>query len=122
MRFRSIAAAAAVFTMTAVPAIAAQVALSVSIPVSGETSVSSTNAGYDCAGRSVTATYVNAGEISLAVLNIDGETVIAANVLAASGARYAGGRYVWWTKGDEADLYDLLDGGDDMPVAHCTGA
>lgn len=120
MHFRVMAAAAAAFMVAAAPAMAAQVAISISIPVTGETSVTSTAAAYDCAGRAVTATYINAGEVSLAVLDIDGETVVASNVVAASGARYAGGRYVWWTKGEEADLYDLMDGGDDAPAAHCT--
>ena len=123
MDFQTMAVAAvmvaAVPAMMTTSAMATQVAISISIPVTGETGVNSTSAAYDCAGRAVTATYVNAGEVSLAVLDIDGETVVASNVLAASGARYAGGRYVWWTKGDEADLYDLMDGGDDKPVAHC---
>lgn len=101
---------------------AAEVAISISIPVTAATSVDSTSAAYDCEGRTVTATYVNAGTVSLAVLEIDGETVVASNVVAASGARYAGGRYVWWTKGEEADLYDLMQGGEDTPVARCAAA
>lgn len=101
---------------------AAEVAISISIPVTAATSVDSTSAAYDCEGRTVTATYVNAGTVSLAVLEIDGETVVASNVVAASGARYAGGRYAWWTKGEEADLYDLMQGGEDTPVARCAAA
>ena len=119
MHFRAMAAAAAIFMTAATPAMATQVAITISIPVTGESSVTSTSADYDCAGRTVNATYINAGEVSLAVLDIDGETVVASNVVAASGARYTGGRYVWWTKGEEADLYDLMDGGEDMPAAHC---
>jgi membrane-bound inhibitor of C-type lysozyme len=72
---------------------------------------------YDCRGEQVLVVYHNAGPVSLAVLTIGGETVVASNVIAASGARYAGAQYVWWTKGDGADLYDLMQGEDAPPVA-----
>ena len=44
---------------------------------------------------------------------------MASNVLSASGARYAGGQYIWWSKGDTADLYDLTEGGEETPAASC---
>lgn len=116
MRFLFPAVAAA--TMAA-SASAAELAVSISIPVMGETGVSTTSAAYDCDGREVAATYINAGSVSLAVLNIDGETVVASNVIAASGAKYAGAQYIWWTKGEEADLYDLTEAGEDAPTASC---
>lgn len=72
---------------------------------------------YDCGGARVEVVYHNAGTISLAVLTIGGETIVASNVLAASGVRYAGAQYVWWTKGDDADLYDLTQGEDAPPVS-----
>ena len=100
-------------------ALAAEVAISISIPVTGGAAVQSTGVAYDCGGKAVAATYVDAGTVSLAVLEIDGETVVASNVVAASGAKYAGGRYVWWTKGEGADLYDLIQGGEETPAARC---
>ncbi len=78
--------------------------------------MSSTTASYDCGGRPVEAEYVNAGDVHLALLSIDGQFVVASQVLAASGARYSGGQYVWWRKGDEADLIDFRNGGLDAPV------
>jgi len=66
---------------------------------------------YDCAGRPVEAQYINAGDVSLVTLLIGEEFVVAANVIAASGARYSGGQYIWWTKGDRADLVDFRNGG-----------
>ena len=120
-------AAAAVATMVTMltgmaPAGAAEVAISLSIPVTGSTTVNSNVMAYGCTDdRAVSATYINAGEVSLAVLDIAGTTVVASNVVAANGARYTGGRYVWWSRGEEADLFDLMDeGGEDLPVAHCT--
>lgn len=68
---------------------------------------------YDCAGLAVDADYVNAGAISLVTLTMGEEVVVAANVIAASGAKYMGGQYTWWTKGDGATLYDATKGEDD---------
>lgn len=82
-------------------------------PVQRETAI------YDCAGRPVTVEYINAGDVSLAVLEIDGGTIVASNVIAGSGARYAGRQYVWWTKGSEAQLIDYMNGGTDAAIT-CT--
>jgi membrane-bound inhibitor of C-type lysozyme len=40
--------------------------------------------------------YINGGGNSLAVLPISGKSLIFANVLAGSGARYAAQQYIWW--------------------------
>lgn len=72
---------------------------------------------YDCGGMAVDAEYVNAGAISLVTLTMGQEVVVAANVIAASGAKYMGGQYTWWTKGDRATLYDATKGEDDKGVA-----
>lgn len=75
---------------------------------------------YSCDGdRKVSAEYVNVGSNSLAVLAVGDQTMLMVNVLAASGARYAGQQYVWWTKGDTADFYDLTKGEDAPPVFSC---
>jgi len=78
----------------------------VSILVPGAETVQSDSARYRCDdGRLVEVDYINAGSVSLAVLTFDGAFVVASNVIAASGARYAGDRYVWWSRGrDEATL------------------
>lgn len=97
----------------------AAAASQITIPLAGDVEVQAVEAVYECDGRHMPVTYINAGSISLAVLAVDGETVIASNVISASGARYAGAQYVWWTKGDEGSLYDLMRGGEDEPVASC---
>ena len=75
---------------------------------------------YSCdGGRKVTAEYVNAGANSLAIVKLGDETLLMVNVLSASGARYAGQHYVWWTKGNSADLYDLTKGEDAQPEFSC---
>ena len=75
---------------------------------------------YTCSdGKKVTAEYVNAGSNSLAIVKLGGETVLMASVLSGSGARYAGQQYVWWTKGNTADFYDLTKGEDAPPEFSC---
>lgn len=73
---------------------------------------------YNCEGTNVDVEYFNAGSTSLATLSLRGEFVVAANVVSASGARYAGKRLIWWTKGNNAHIYGLLDDNDE-PVS-CT--
>jgi membrane-bound inhibitor of C-type lysozyme len=43
--------------------------------------------------------YINGGGNSLAVLPIAGKSLIFANVLSGSGARYAAQQYIWWEAG-----------------------
>ncbi|UTO28372.1 MliC family protein [Bartonella harrusi] len=57
----------------------------------------------------VEATYHNAGEISLVDLKWNGKRIIASNVIAASGAKYAGAEYIWWTTKNEASFYNLIN-------------
>lgn len=74
---------------------------------------------YQCDDeRRIGVEYINAGDTALAVLSLTDETVVAVNVLSASGARYAGGRYEWWTKGDEATFRDMTTG-EDTPGLTC---
>jgi len=64
---------------------------------------------YTCErGVEVPVTYVNADDLSLAVLNVEGEQITLEIEESASGARYGwpsgGSHYVWWSKGTEAML------------------
>lgn len=92
----------------------------ITISVPGADSVESSVAAYRCGDRTVGVEYINAGPVSLALLSIDKEFVVASNVIAADGAKYAGGRYIWWSKGGaEASLTDLMKGEDGQSVS-CT--
>ncbi len=113
------APAAAAFALLAWSGIAGAGEIVIEVPgaeVSGET------VSYDCAAAALQVRYVNAGDVSLAVFEADGETVVAVAVVAASGVRYAGGRHVWWTKGDEASLYDAMRGEGAEPILECRAA
>ncbi|MBB3772356.1 membrane-bound inhibitor of C-type lysozyme [Angulomicrobium tetraedrale] len=84
-------------------------------------SVVTTKVGYTCDKvKNVAATYINAPPTALATIAFDHEFVVMANVLAGSGAKYAGDRFVWWTKGNSASLYDLTKGENAPPIATCT--
>jgi membrane-bound inhibitor of C-type lysozyme len=43
--------------------------------------------------------YVNGGGNSLAIVPVGGHSLIFANVMSGSGARYAALRYIWWDAG-----------------------
>lgn len=96
-------------------------AAEITIALPAGTEVDRSKTVYLCGDREISAEYINAGPISLAVLTMGDETIVASNVISASGARYAGGQYEWWTKGDEASLYDLMQG-QAAPAVTCTTA
>ncbi len=79
---------------------------------------------YDCgpAGR-LDVTYVNADPNFLAILPVpkQPQPIIFVSVISGSGARYAAGKYVWWTKGNAGSLYDSTMGDNAAPVLTCTG-
>ena len=79
-----------------------------------------TTAHYDCAGKTVEVEYVNVEPDHLAIVPVEGRKRIFVLVMSGSGARYASGRYVWWSKGREASLYDEMKGADAPPILTCT--
>jgi membrane-bound inhibitor of C-type lysozyme len=79
-----------------------------------------TAAHYDCAGNAVDVEYVNVEPDHLAIVPVDGRKRIFVLVISGSGARYASGQYIWWSKGKEASLYDEMKGADARPMLTCT--
>jgi membrane-bound inhibitor of C-type lysozyme len=81
--------------------------------------VSRSIVSYRCAdGRDMGVAYMNTdNHQSFAVIRIDGQHLVFVDTLAGSGVRYAAGRYVWWSKGDEGNLYDTMAGDNAPPVA-----
>lgn len=63
---------------------------------------------YECrGGGTLTVQYMNTkNKQSFALLTVDGRKMLFVNVLAASGAKYVGDHYTWWTKGPEGSLTD----------------
>jgi membrane-bound inhibitor of C-type lysozyme len=72
---------------------------------------------YACEGLpQIRVEYITAGSNALAVVPVSGEALVFAGVLSGSGARYAAGPYIWWTKGPSADLYDQRQGDSAKPI------
>lgn len=92
----------------------------ISIELPDDVAVTTNDVLYKCGDKDVSVTYYNAGDIALAKLEMDDETVIASNVLSGSGAKYAGGIYIWWSKGATADLYNLMDDPEQQKPLGCT--
>ncbi|CUX14994.1 MULTISPECIES: MliC family protein [Rhizobium/Agrobacterium group] len=92
------------------------------IPLPKDTTVEKVETVYQCATDKVEAVYFNAGEISLVRLGLKDGVTVAANVISGSGAKYQGGIYVWWSKGEEADLYDLMADPEMKKPVHCVEA
>lgn len=91
---------------------AAAAEATLSIPLKSGTLDSVQSETYSCGdGEPFSVQYVNAGANALAILPIDGEDRIFVNVVSASGARYASGAYVWWTKADTATLENEMEEG-----------
>jgi len=77
---------------------------------------------YGCQGQDaqLSVDYINAAPNYLALVPVDEGTLVFTTVLAASGARYASGKYVWSTKGTDASLYDLTAGANAKPILTCS--
>lgn len=72
---------------------------------------------YTCeSGKTLSVKYMTVGETPLATMTLNGKTLVFANVMAASGARYASGPYVWWTKGSTGFLADETLPGNRNPL------
>jgi membrane-bound inhibitor of C-type lysozyme len=73
---------------------------------------------YQCAGgKSLQVTYLNAANgQSFALVPVNGRPLLFVDTVAASGVRYQAGRYIWWNKGNDGDLYDAMQGENAAPV------
>jgi membrane-bound inhibitor of C-type lysozyme len=73
---------------------------------------------YTCAsGKTFKVSYFNASNgQSFALVPVDGRKVLLVGVVAASGVKYVGDRYAWWTKGPGGDLYDTMADPNAKPI------
>lgn len=81
--------------------------------------VSRSIVSYRCEnGREIGVAYMNTdNQQSFAVIRIEGRHLVFVDTAAGSGVRYVAGRYVWWSKGDEGNLYDVMAGENAAPIA-----
>ena len=104
---KSIAALALLATLSPLPAFGVQTSLQ--LQISSDRDFQTSVLRYDCgAEEPITVTYINAAPNFLAVVPIAEETqpMVFTAVISGSGVRYAAGKWIWWTKGADAELYD----------------
>lgn len=101
------------------PALAAGVSLQIVIDLEGEAQRNITQYKCDEATDLVEVEYINSNPNFLAVMSVDGDKRLFANTFSTTGARYVSGRYVWWTKGGDAELFDEANGADAEPLVTC---
>jgi membrane-bound inhibitor of C-type lysozyme len=112
------AAACLALLLTVLPA-QAQTSFMLGLSISGDAERKLIR--YDCEGaESFDVEYINAAPNFLAFVPYDGATYLMSSVIAASGARYAAANYVWWSKGTDAELYDVSQGEDAPPILTCS--
>ena len=95
----------------------ADTALEIALP--GTEALRDVTTTYDCGHFTMAARYINSGQVSLVTLEWPDNFVVASQLIAASGARYAAGPYVWWEKGGEATFFDVTKDDGDEGIA-CT--
>jgi membrane-bound inhibitor of C-type lysozyme len=105
---------------TPVPAPNSSSSLTITLNTSGDFERKTVN--YGCQGdfQQLAVDYINAAPNYLAIIPLDGSTLLFNTVLAGSGAKYVAGKYVWWNKGNDATLYDLTMGANAKPIATCS--
>jgi membrane-bound inhibitor of C-type lysozyme len=76
---------------------------------------------YQCDdNKRLSVLYINATDgDSFAYLPVDGARHVFVTVLSGSGAKYASGPYVWWTKGPQGNLTREGDSGAPPLLANC---
>lgn len=110
VRHRRVAATAIALAMLATPALAKG-------PLAGLRFDAPQTVPYRCDdGQRFTVRYYNSPDNQIALVPVDGKTLLFVSVLSGSGARYAHGVHEWWTKGPEARLTDLTRGENAPPV------
>jgi membrane-bound inhibitor of C-type lysozyme len=104
---------------SAPPAVSASLALTLESTGTIERSV----VNYLCEDDSaLSVQYINAAPNFLAIVPVEGETLVFASTVSASGSRYVSGPYEWWSHQGEATLRDLMQDEDAEPIATCTEA
>jgi membrane-bound inhibitor of C-type lysozyme len=73
---------------------------------------------YACAGGATlhVSYWSTANGQSFALVPVNGKPLLFVDTIAGSGVRYLANRYVWWTKGPHADLYDTMAGPNAPPI------
>ena|SRR6185312_6718148 len=89
-------------------------ATDLTIHLNGSEKISRSTAQYQCDANGAkmglpagtfTVEYLNGAGNSLAVVPVGGKSLIFANVISGSGARYAAGQYIWWDAAGRGTIF-----------------
>lgn len=118
---KSVTAALSAAAILAFGPVSANANTALEIELPGTQELRDVTATYDCGDFTVAARYLNNDQVSLVTLEWQDNFVVASELIAASGARYAAGPYVWWEKGGDATFFDVTKDDGDEGIA-CTSA
>jgi len=100
-------------------ALAAETSFQIGLVIKGDAEFKTVK--YDCEGiPSFDVEYINAAPNFLVIIPVQADTYVFTAVTAASGVRYVAGNFVWWTKGTDAEWYDVTQGDDAPPAFKCS--
>ena len=102
------------------PALGAGIAITLTLPDPGEWR----HVVYICENHDerIGVDYLDAAPNFLALVPVEGKTLVFANIVSDTGALYAAGPYQWSTKGSEALLTDITADKDTPPLLTCLAA
>ncbi|MCB8839016.1 MliC family protein [Aurantimonas sp. VKM B-3413] len=100
--------AAALVAAGIVPALAAPLTIDLEGDAQRTTVDYACKSGPDAAPTPLGVEYINLPHNNLAVLPIDGHPTVFVDTVAAAGAKYAAGRWIWWTRGRRGTLRDVI--------------
>lgn len=97
----------------------ADAGVSIGLGLSGDAEIKAVQ--YSCKNHDpVTIKYINAAPNYLAEMTFDGQQLVFASSLVASGTKYVSGQYELFGKGPQITLQDVTEGLDAAPVLQCT--
>lgn len=105
----------------ALPPLAPAASAALTLTLESQGDIERRTVAYQCDDDlALSVQYVNASPNFLAIVPVDGQSLVFATTLSASGARYVAGPYEWWSHQGEATLRDLTQDEDADPIATCT--
>ena len=111
-------AVAILLASLASPALA-DAGVNLGLSLSGDADIKSVQ--YACKNHDpVTIKYINAAPNYLAELTFEGQQLVFASAVVASGTKYVSGQFELFGKGSEITLQDVTEGLDAAPVLQCT--
>jgi len=95
------------------------------VELHSKTKIERLQVSYTCGSTGkLPVTYINADPNFLALVPVPNQPqpLVFTSIISGSGTRYAAGKYVWWSKGNSASLYDTTLGDNAPPTMTCNAS